>query len=333
VWAFFLRGFLAVLKADPATARQTLARAVTGARKTGQLEALGHSLAMASIADNMLGERASARRLLNEAHLLAPNVDDVSVTVAVLQARTIDAFLDGDLAAVKAACTDGAHLSRESGDLYSLEQMLFNLGVMALAGDLSGARRLLVEALRIAHQIDDRLLQSYLLGALSCRAAAQSEPRLAARLLGAAEAQRLRTGANVIPIVAPILTSARDAAVRALGEAKFETEFQNGSSMSVDAAVRLTLGQPVRSTFETTGEEGAGPLSKREAQVARLVAGGLSNKAISLRLLISERTVDSHIRSMLNKLGFSSRAQIAAWVASTSGSALRDQDSNLEPTG
>jgi DNA-binding NarL/FixJ family response regulator len=45
------------------------------------------------------------------------------------------------------------------------------------------------------------------------------------------------------------------------------------------------------------------------------VAEGLSNKEIGARLFISERTVDSHVRNILNKLGFGSRAQIAGWVA------------------
>ena len=63
-------------------------------------------------------------------------------------------------------------------------------------------------------------------------------------------------------------------------------------------------------------DAGVGVLSKREADVAGLIADGLSNKQIGARLFISERTVDSHVRSILNKLGFSSRAQIARWVAS-----------------
>ena len=49
--------------------------------------------------------------------------------------------------------------------------------------------------------------------------------------------------------------------------------------------------------------------------VARLVADGLTNKQIGTRLFISERTVESHVRTIMNKLGFTSRAQIAGWMA------------------
>ena len=56
-------------------------------------------------------------------------------------------------------------------------------------------------------------------------------------------------------------------------------------------------------------------LGKREAEVARLIAEGLSNKEIAARLFLSQRTVDSHVHNMLNKLGFNSRAQVAAWIA------------------
>ena len=59
----------------------------------------------------------------------------------------------------------------------------------------------------------------------------------------------------------------------------------------------------------------SGPLGKRETDVARLVADGLTNKEIGARLFISERTVESHVRGILNKLGFHSRAQIAGWMA------------------
>ncbi len=62
-------------------------------------------------------------------------------------------------------------------------------------------------------------------------------------------------------------------------------------------------------------EQGAGALSPREIEVAELVAEGLSNPAIARRLYVSRPTVASHVAHILTKLGFSSRAQIAAWAA------------------
>ena len=59
-----------------------------------------------------------------------------------------------------------------------------------------------------------------------------------------------------------------------------------------------------------------GPLSRREEEVTALVAAGLSNREIAEKLFIGERTVESHVQSILNKLGFRTRTQIAVWAAS-----------------
>ena len=63
-------------------------------------------------------------------------------------------------------------------------------------------------------------------------------------------------------------------------------------------------------------------LSRREQEVAALVAQGLTNRAIAERLFISERTVDGHLEHVREKLGVTSRAQVAAWyVAQPPGGA------------
>jgi DNA-binding NarL/FixJ family response regulator len=61
-------------------------------------------------------------------------------------------------------------------------------------------------------------------------------------------------------------------------------------------------------------EEPWRPLTAREFEVARLVAEGLTNAAIGEQLRLSPRTVGAHVEHILAKLGFTRRAEIAAWV-------------------
>jgi non-specific serine/threonine protein kinase len=57
------------------------------------------------------------------------------------------------------------------------------------------------------------------------------------------------------------------------------------------------------------------PLTKREREVARLVADGFTNRAIATRLVLSERTAANHVQHILTKLGLENRSQIASWVS------------------
>jgi non-specific serine/threonine protein kinase len=85
--------------------------------------------------------------------------------------------------------------------------------------------------------------------------------------------------------------------------------------MDLDQAVRYALDEaelptpPADSALRTST-----PLTRRQLQIARLVAHGHTNREIADRLFISERTAEGHVEQIRNKLGFSSRVQIAAWL-------------------
>jgi predicted ATPase/DNA-binding CsgD family transcriptional regulator len=316
--AYFVRGFLAVLQSDPAAAVPALERCVRAAREAGSPEGLSRSLSMASIGAGMAGDRESSRRLLEEARLIADGLGDLGATLLLHQAQALGGLLDGDLAVVGPAAAEGARISREVGDVYSLEMMLMNQALAAvMSGDLRECELRSAEGLRIADQLDDRIAQCYLLGALACCAAGRDEHRRAAQLLGAADSVRAEAGASFHIGLAPVLDQA-DRSVRvALGPARFASEFASGHHLTRQSASRLALRERTPPTaLAGVDRDNSGALSRRGAEVARLVAEGLTNREIGARLFISERTVESHVRTVLNTLGFTSRAQIAGWVAS-----------------
>ena len=74
----------------------------------------------------------------------------------------------------------------------------------------------------------------------------------------------------------------------------------------------VPAGSPLAVPGPGPGSE-ARPLTRREFEVAGLVADGLGNREIAGRLYLSKRTVDSHIEHIFAKLSFSSRAQLAGW--------------------
>ena len=219
-WAQFMRGFLAVLKADPAAAGPPLHAAVALARpdraaRTAVRSAV-HGLGRGEHGRRPRRSAAPARRGRRRGR--EPGLGYPPGLIAVLQARALNGFFEADLGAVRAAAAEGGGLARETGDLYALEIMLLNLGSAALlAGDLGEAGPLLAEALRIAREIDDRVAQFYLLDALGCHAALSGQARLAARLFGAADADRTGAGASVMPFLAPVLARATETAAAASG--------------------------------------------------------------------------------------------------------------------
>ena len=318
--AYHFRGWLSMLQIEPEAARPWLARAIAAAGASGQISQLSESLSVASTAEHMAGDGAAARRFLDEAESLAAGMDSYPAAIGLIQAQAIHAFFTGDLEAAKAASSAGARLSRDAGDLYYLQTMLMYLGQVAMmAGDVAASKPRFVEALRIARQIDDRITQYVLLSLLSWHATTSGQPRLAAQLLGAAEALGAGAGSGMTGPAMPHLAQANQAAVDALGTSKFEAEYAAGRNMDREAVLRLALGESGQIDAGAAAEDhrATGPLGKREVEVAELIAEGLTNKQIGTRLFISERTVATHVRNILDKLGFDSRAQIASWMSSS----------------
>ncbi len=167
-------------------------------------------------------------------------------------------------------------------------------------------------ALAIQRGFNDPVGVALIIELLAWIAASGGEARRAAARLATAESVWALIG-TTIAAFGPALGTHRaacEARVRAaLSPPELAAASRQGRQPTVEAAIASILDQPAAAGPPRS----ASPLTAREQEIAALVAEGLSNRAIAARLVISTRTVDGHVERILAKLGFSSRAQVAAW--------------------
>ncbi|MHB8730246.1 MAG: ATP-binding protein [bacterium] len=145
----------------------------------------------------------------------------------------------------------------------------------------------------------------------------QGRHERAARLLGAVDRLFEIIGHRRSPQDQSALDGRIASTRRGLGDATFDKARADGQAMTLEQAVEYAVEPGEREQPSGHGQSGkephGDPLTAREREVAALVARGQTNREIAATLVISERTADAHVQNILNKLGFSSRAQIAAW--------------------
>jgi predicted ATPase/DNA-binding CsgD family transcriptional regulator len=199
---------------------------------------------------------------------------------------------------------------------------LWALGAAAWRrGDLDRAAGLQQQSLRLRRH--DRMGSTYCLEALAWIAASRHQYEHAAILLGAVSGvlQFMGTTLDGNPYVAGYHRDCERQARQALGEAAFQAAFRRGRELPTENALAYALQQPSDKPPERPPRKppasDEATLTPRELQVARLIAGGRSNKEVAADLVISQRTAEGHVEHILTKLGFTSRAQVAAWVAAS----------------
>jgi len=252
----------------------------------------------------------SSARLEEALSLQRESGNNVGVSLT-LQALGLVANVRGDLVRATELHEEALLVARQTGDAIAT---VFALGSGALVavgrGDYEKANNLRTEGMRFAMRFGYERLIIYYLHISAAQAGGERHFVRAARLWGAAEALQKAIGA----VPSPVETRCFEPYVRAVREGLDDPEssWDEGRAMTKGEATDLALSEEERFGDEPIVGRASAPLSPREREVADLVSEGLTNRRIAEKLYISKRTVDNHVRSILDKLGLDSREEVAA---------------------
>jgi non-specific serine/threonine protein kinase len=218
--------------------------------------------------------------------------------------------------------------AEHSGEMFWRSYALWAMARTEVAREnVDRAGEVAKEALRLQRVLNNRLAIGFTLDTLAWIAQRQGRARRAARLLGAAAAvwEAVRAGTASYTVFAVDREANVSRTRDALGDAVFKEAFDNGYHMTAQAVLDYAL-EAKRQHMRAMPRDNVHqmPLTQREQQIAVLVAEGRTNKEIAESLVIAQRTVEGHVQHILTKLDFTSRAQIAGWVAGQQRDATPD---------
>src|SRR5581483_10291255 len=196
-------------------------------------------------------------------------------------------------------------LQQRAGDAFGMALSLAELGLVARdQHDYERAAARAVESLRLLREQGSTYYVPDCLELLAAVASAQGQPERAARLFGAAEALRQEIGAPVPPPERAAHASRVSAARAGCDAAAFAAAWAAGRAMRLEEAITYALlAEPAPPRVPPAPPEPqppASPLSRREQEVAVLVAHGLTNRQIAAELVVGESTVQTHVSNILN---------------------------------
>jgi len=319
--ALWTAGFLAQFQGDIPAARRLLEASLSAARSASDVSAEAWASSFLGWDVYYDGDADQGHALARTALCLHREAGDrMGVVLALMQIGYIH-LCAGEAEPAADWFVRCASVCVGSGNVWYHAYAQWGLAVVAvLRGDHEDAGRLACAALRAIRGMDDAMGVVLCLDALAWAAAAGQEAVRAATLAAAAE----RAWAAIPATPAGPLRAHHDAALRAaraaLPGAEYRAAFAKGSAMDQAEAIAFALGEQARPRPDAgrLGPGQPGQLTRRERDVAALVARGQSNGQIAASLVISVRTVETHVQHIMDKLGCSTRAQIAAWSAARS---------------
>jgi DNA-binding NarL/FixJ family response regulator len=262
-----------------------------------------------------LGETIEARCWAQAALARAAALGRARQAAAARGFLGVISMREGDYATAADCLLASLETWRDLGELYWIAEALVRLGHLAMEQtDVAAARSRLTEALVVARQQADEHRVAAALEGFVQLSVLEGRARLALQLAAAVEVVRQAIRVPLPPAERAPLSRAVAQAPAALGNRGADAAEAYGRNLGTEGAAALALADAQIYMRDVSTGHARNVLTIREQMVARLVAQGLTNRAIAEQLVIAEGTAERHVGNILHKLGMSTRSQIAAWA-------------------
>jgi non-specific serine/threonine protein kinase len=321
-------GFLTFLQGDYEAARPLLEQGLAISRALGDQRGVIESSSNMGLLLRCLEESTEARRHLNEALEVSRAVGDRAREGRVLNKMARLEFYEGDLQAASQLHELSLSMGRLTGNTWHIALVLGDLADVRFAmGDDDSALELYAQSVRLWQGIGDERGVAQGLEGFAMLAARRGQHDQVVLEISAARAIRQRISEPSSPSRRATLDQLLDEARAALGDSRYEAAWREGSVSTAEQLIsRVLANEALDEATPPEARETAvdatvapfvpGPekLTTREIEIAAYIGQGLSNREIAETLVVSQRTVEWHVANLTGKLGFRSRAQIAAWA-------------------
>ncbi|MEQ4721182.1 LuxR C-terminal-related transcriptional regulator [Nonomuraea sp. B19D2] len=322
--ALWVDAWLVLLRGEAQAAKPLLDECRELAERLGDEAELAGAVHITGFATLLTGDFPRAFELLEEALSRRRALGHRGNAWVALFQLAMTAVLMGDPRAAK-LCEEVLETAVRANAEWSVSYALW---VAALdrwrQGDHGRAATMMRDAVRLKLRCNDHLGLAQCLEGLAWILADDEQYDQAARMLGAAHMtwRSIGTSLSGLGHLAGAHDRCESTVRRHLKEETFKAAFERGSQLTVDQAAAIALDEKLTRRAEGVqpGSDVASVLTRREREIAELVAQGLSNKQIAEDLVISQRTAECHVENILRKLNFTSRSQIAKTWASRQAS-------------
>ncbi|HEX6556060.1 MAG TPA: protein kinase [Ktedonobacteraceae bacterium] len=317
-WSLSTLGLLDTQEGKYASARALYEESLATHRELGDKRGIAMTLLrLAQLLFVSQGDQALLRSLLEEGLTLFKELDEKEGIANSYALSGQLALSRGDTTTARSQLEESVLLYREIGNRRTLAESLAILARVILAqGEKAAAQAIYEESLAIARELNHMWLIASCLEGWASMVAEQGQFAWAAQLWGSAESLREAIRVPISLAERADYERAVAAARAQLGEKAFAARWREGRTMTPEQAFAAQGEETVPSPTTTVTASPTYPagLTVREVEVLQLVARGMTNTQIAHELVLSEKTVATHLTHIFNKTNSENRAAAVAFA-------------------